>query len=69
MESLPAINTHGNRKPTTLGLSISMPLLATIAVLLRFYAHRVKRVKLGVEDLFIVIGLVCNENSPARFLS
>lgn len=46
-------------RPTIMGLGISMPLLAVIAVFLRYEARRVKKVELGADDYTIFIALVC----------
>ncbi|KAI0183633.1 hypothetical protein EV127DRAFT_516821 [Xylaria flabelliformis] len=44
-------------KPTILGLSIFMPLLATVAVIIRLQARLARQVKFGADD-YLIIGAV-----------
>ena len=41
-----------------IAVGVVLPVLATIAVLLRLYAIRIKGNRFGLDDLFIAIGLV-----------
>lgn len=50
-------------KPTVVGLGVSMPLLAAVAVALRLEARRIKRVRLGADDYTIIAALVSPFNS------
>lgn len=45
-------------KPTTIGLAISMPVIATAVVLLRFRARVLKRQKLLQDDWLVFAALV-----------
>ncbi|KAI4178411.1 MAG: hypothetical protein LQ346_007459 [Caloplaca aetnensis] len=45
-------------KPTVVGLGVSMPLLAAVAVALRLEARRIKRVRLGADDYTIIAALI-----------
>ena len=47
-----------NQKPLILGLSIAFPVVATAAVILRFEARRVKRLRFGADDWTILAALV-----------
>ena len=49
---------QGDQRPTILGLSIAFPFVSIIAVLLRFEARRIKRVKLEGDDWTILVALV-----------
>ena len=53
----------GDQRPTILGLSIAFPIVSIIAILLRFEARRVNRVKLGADDWTILIALVGHPTS------
>ena len=46
-------------KVTVLALNFSMPILASIAVLLRLYARKVSKADLGADDHLAVAALVC----------
>ena len=48
----------GDYRPTILGLGISLPLLAILAVALRYQARAVKRVEPGADDYTIFVALV-----------
>ena len=50
--------TMTDLRPTILGLGISMPVLAIIAVILRCQARMVKKVRLEADDYTIFIALV-----------
>ncbi|KAI1815144.1 hypothetical protein GGS20DRAFT_545146 [Poronia punctata] len=45
-------------KPTILGLAISMPILATLAVIIRFHARLSRKTKIGADDYLIVAALI-----------
>ncbi len=48
----------GDQRRTILGLSIVFPIISIVAVLLRFEARRVNRVRLGSDDWTILAALV-----------
>jgi hypothetical protein len=48
----------GDQKQAIMALGISMPVLAIISVALRYHARLIKRMKLGIDDYTIFIGLV-----------
>ena len=45
-------------RPLILGLSIAFPIIAITAVILRFEARRINRLKLGADDWTILAALV-----------
>ena len=47
-----------DRKSTVKGLGISMPILAMIAVALRFHARRLKKTYIGADDYMNLAGMV-----------
>ena len=53
----------GDLKPTFLTLGIVFPLLAIASVALRLDARRILRLKLGMDDYFIILGLVRVDSS------
>ena len=54
-------------KPTVVGLGISLPLLAIVAVAFRFHARRINKLSIGIDDYLSVVALVC-EKKPIRRL-
>lgn len=46
------------QQPTIWGLGIAFPIIAIIAVVLRFQVRRIKGQKLGSDDWTIVIALI-----------
>ncbi|CAO1604327.1 hypothetical protein XANCAGTX0491_007886 [Xanthoria calcicola] len=52
------VEISGDQRPTILGLSIAFPIIATLAVALRFQARRIKRAPLGADDWTILAALV-----------
>ena len=51
-------NTSQNRQGDSLGQMIPFVVLATLAVLCRFLARKVKKTSIGADDYMIVIGLI-----------
>ena len=51
-------------KAAGVGVCIAMPLLALLAVCLRFYVRRHKRASIGTDDYTILVSLVCSTLDP-----
>jgi hypothetical protein len=58
-----------DRRPVLIGVSWSLWALAAVAIGLRFYAKRIMRNKLLLEDGLILLGLVCHANIMPGHLS
>lgn len=48
-----------SRARALFAMSIVFPLVASVAVAGRFYARRMKGLRLGVDDWMLLLGLVC----------
>ena len=55
------MNMADDQRLTILILSIVFPIIAFVAVILRFEARRIKRLRLEADDWTIVVTLVCRE--------
>lgn len=53
---------HESQKPTIWGVGIAFPIIAIVAVALRFQARRIKGQRWEVDDWTILIALVCHPN-------
>lgn len=62
----PQDGLHANRGFRVLVANIVLALLATLAVVLRVVAGRLKRVALGADDIAIIIALVRDKSLGSR---